>query len=112
VAGDGLVHPVPDVAGTPELAEAAGHVRAVIATTYHERFLDWIARSRFEPEAWQSASIMSDRMLYLTAEELRDLGERIAGLLDAYTGRVPDRTARPEGSRLVTFVELAFPAER
>jgi DNA-binding transcriptional ArsR family regulator len=102
---------LPDIAATPEAAEAADHTRAVIAARYHERFLDWIARSRHEPEEWQRAAVMTDRMLYLTVDELAQLGEQIKELVDEYSSRLVDRHARPEDSRLVTFVGLAFPEE-
>lgn len=100
---------LPDLAASPEAAEAADHTRAVIAAGYQERFLDWVARSRDEPEQWQRAALMTDRMLYLTADELTHLGEQIRQLVDEYSPRLVDREARPETSRLVTFVGLAFP---
>lgn len=100
---------IPDVADSAEPAGAADHVRSVIAAGYHKRFVRWIGRSRSEPEEWQRAAIMTDRMLYCTPEELSEVGHAVDALLDRFTERLQDRRARPAGSRLVTFVGLAFP---
>jgi hypothetical protein len=84
-------------------------VHAVIADRYHQLLLEWITRAGDEPEVWQRATPFSDYLLYLTAEELADLGERIDALLLGYAERIADKSTRPAGSRLVTYLNLAMP---
>jgi len=101
---------LPDFAATPELAEASAHVRAVLAGRYHEQIMEWFGRANGEPEVWQRAAPLSDYMLYVTVDELRELGEHIDALLRGYATRVADKSARPEGSRLVTYLNIGLPA--
>jgi hypothetical protein len=100
---------LPEIAATPELADASAQVHAVIADRYHQMVLEWIARGADEPEAWRRATPFSDYLLYLTVEEMAELGERIDALLLAYADRIADKSTRPAGSRLVTYLNLAMP---
>jgi hypothetical protein len=48
-------------------------------------------------------------VLYLTASELKDLGDKVWELLQLYTDRLEDPERRPEGARKVTYVHFAHP---
>jgi hypothetical protein len=50
-----------------------------------------------------------DTMLYLTADELADLGEEFKELIDRYLDRLTDPGLRPAGSRLVSVLRIANP---
>ena len=66
----------PDVADTPELAAATGLLRAVIAERYFEQLMRWLDRHDSEPEAWQESAHFGDTILWVTADELRDLARQ------------------------------------
>ncbi len=73
----------------------------------------WLARARSRlmraldyPARWQEATIGSQRDLYLTAHEAKDLGEAMHRLLEPYEGRREDPSLRPQGS--VHYEVLAF----
>jgi hypothetical protein len=51
------------------------------------------------------AAGFGDTMIYVTADELTSLAERVEELLAPYT----DRARRAEGSRPVTMVQLSIP---
>jgi hypothetical protein len=47
--------------------------------------------------------------MYVTAEELSELSRRVRDLVDEYFERQVRPELRPAGSRLVTWLHLAFP---
>jgi DNA-binding transcriptional ArsR family regulator len=57
------------------------------------------------------ATVLGDRFVHLTAEELADLGERIRALTEPYLERTANPERRPEGSRPVAVITLGFPAD-
>jgi predicted transcriptional regulator len=100
----------PNVAAGPEASAAADLLEAVIAEHHFEAMMDWIERKRREPAEWQEAAQFNDTTLYLTADELAELGRKVWELTEPFTGRLEHAEQRPAGSRLVTFLDLAFPA--
>lgn len=70
---------------------------------------EYLARAGDEPPEWQDAVFFSGATLLMTAEELRDLAEKIRGLLEPYRKRT--RTDRPDGARTVSSLVRAFPAD-
>jgi predicted ArsR family transcriptional regulator len=99
------------VGGGPQMQAAAQLLSSVVADRYHEMFIEWLEQRSEEPIEWQEAAHQSDFPLYLTAEELRDLGERLVAELEPYLDRTTDPALRPDGSRMVTVIQLAFPTE-
>ena len=65
-----------------------------------------------EPAEWQEAAWFGDRILYVTAEELAELGRKVAEMVDVYFERQVKPELRPHGSRHVTYLHLAFPNDR
>jgi predicted ArsR family transcriptional regulator len=96
-------------AGTPEVAAAAGLLNTVIAEQYFEQLMRWLKARPDEPEQWQEAAPFGDRLLYVTAEELSELSGKVGDLVDEYFERQVRPELRPAGSRLVTWLHLAFP---
>jgi len=94
---------------TPELAAAAGLLNTVIAEGYFEQLMRWLEARPGEPAEWQEASPLGDTILYVTAEELSELSRKVAELVDEYFERQVRPELRPAGSRLVTWLHLAFP---
>ncbi len=95
--------------GTPETAAATGLLNTVIAEQYFEQLMRWLEASPDEPAEWQQAAPFGDRILYVTAEELEELSRRVREMVDEYFERQVRPELRPPGSRLVTWLHLAFP---
>jgi predicted ArsR family transcriptional regulator len=96
-------------AAAPELAEAAGLLNTLIAEGYFEQLMRWLQASPGEPTEWQEAFLLGDTILYVTAEELAELSRKVRDLVDEYFERQVRPELRPAGSRLVTWLHLAFP---
>ena len=76
----------------------------------------WVARARDRmmrvlghPAEWQEAAIGSQRSLYLTAREAKDLGEAFQGLLEPYQARRELRSLRPRGSLPFEVLVFGYP---
>lgn len=99
----------PNVAAGPDAAVAAQMLEAVLAEQHFEAVLAYIDGKHELPEEWQQAAQFNDAALYLTAGEVEELGRRVWALLEQFTVRNDDPGLRPDGARLVTFLNLAFP---
>jgi DNA-binding transcriptional ArsR family regulator len=97
------------VADTPELAAATGLLNTMVAEGYFEQLMRWLEASPEEPPEWQDAAMLGDRILYLTADELTELGRKVRELVDVYFERLVKPELRPPGSRLVSYLHIAFP---
>ena len=62
-----------------------------------------------EPREWQDAAMLGDRILYLTAGELAELGRKVREMLDVYFERLVKPELRPPGARPVSYLTIAFP---
>jgi len=99
----------PNVASGPDAAVAAQMLEAVVAEQHFEAVMTYIDGKDALPEEWQEAAQLNDEALYLTAEELAELGRQVWDLLGPFAGRNEHPEQRPDGARLVTFLNLAFP---
>ena len=97
------------IAQTPEEAAAAGLLTMSVAEMYFEQVMRWLERFQDDSPEWQEAALFGDRILYLTAEELAELGGKVRDLVDAYFDRTAKPELRPPDARLVTYLHLAFP---
>ena len=95
--------------GTPETAAAAGLLSTVLAEQYFEQLTRWLEASPGEPAEWQQAAMLGDRILYVTPAELEEVRGRVRGVLDEYFERTHRPELRPSGSRLVSWLNIAFP---
>ena len=102
---------VPTGTDDPELAAGGELLRSVLAQQHYARLTRWFNRAPEEPAPWQEAAQFTDRLLYVTAEELSELGTRVAALLDEYLDRLVKPELRPDGARRVSYVQFAFPDE-
>jgi hypothetical protein len=96
-------------AGTPEAAAAASLLNTVIAEGYFEQLMRWLDARPDEPEEWQQANWLGDRILWVNAEELGELGRKVLELVDTYFERQLKPELRPPDARLVSYLHLAFP---
>ncbi len=97
------------IADTPELSAATGMLNTMVAEGYFEQLMRLLEASQEEPAEWQDAAMLGDRILYLTADELTELGRKVRELTDAYFERLVKPELRPEGARLVSYLHIAFP---
>jgi len=82
---------------------------ALLVQRIGQQLTDWLQRRRREPEEWRKAAPGTYSIVYLTPEELTELGEGLMGLAVPYIDRHADPSLRPEGARPVRFVATAFP---
>jgi DNA-binding transcriptional ArsR family regulator len=101
----------PEVADSPEFAAASGLLRAVIAERYFEQLMRWLESRDAETPEWQEAAHFGDTLLWVTADELRALGEEEQALIERYLERQTQPELRPPDARLVTHLHLAFPTD-
>src|SRR5262249_14763356 len=100
---------VPDLPDDPDFAAASGQFRVVLAERYFHWLMRWLAERPSESAAWQQADLFGDLLLYLTADELKELGTKVRELVDGYADRTARPELRPEEARMVAFLPLAFP---
>jgi hypothetical protein len=83
--------------------------RAVLAERYFEWLKRWLDRRPSEPGEWQRADQFGDRLLYLTSDELADLGQKTRELFEPYIDRTARPELRPPDARLISVLQFAFP---
>jgi len=96
---------------TPEMAAATGVLQAAIAELYFGRLMSWLEASQDEPAEWQQAAQLGDQVMYVTAEELAELGREVRELTGRYFERQLRPDLRPAGARRVTWLDIAFPGD-
>ncbi len=99
----------PEVADDPKVEAAAGLLSSAVADIWFGNLRRWIEVRPDEPEEWQRAAEFGDTPVYLTADELAELGQRARALADAYLPRQADPELRPPGARLVSILHVAHP---
>ncbi|MFD0368377.1 winged helix-turn-helix domain-containing protein [Streptomyces sp. NPDC059071] len=92
----------------PAVAEAADALSGAAIQLYFQRVLRAVENRRTLPREWQEAEQFGDSLLYLTPEELADLGRRMEELLRPYEDRDADAARRPEGARPVSVLRIAY----
>jgi predicted transcriptional regulator len=93
----------------PAVAGATQALQLVLAEQYFELTVRWVQAQPEEAAEWREAAQFGDTLLHLTAAELRELGNKIEGLVQPYLDRLEDSSRRPAGSRPVTLLHLALP---
>ncbi|MEU4778707.1 helix-turn-helix domain-containing protein [Micromonospora sp. NPDC023633] len=96
-----------DASDDPQVRAATDALSATQLALYTRRAEEFLARRADEPVAWRAVTGFTDRPLYVTADEMARLTERIETLLAEYDDRVTDPTRRPADSRKVTLVQMA-----
>jgi DNA-binding transcriptional ArsR family regulator len=99
----------PNVARDPELAAASDLLSAVVIERLFEQVMRWLEAKPDDPPEWQEAADFGDTMLYLTAEELAELGRDVQRVLRRHADRTANPESRPAGARRVIATYFAFP---
>ena len=89
---------------SPERVEAEQALGREIVRAVAERGLKWVVESSTWPSGWVDAADMSDWVLELTPEELRELRDQIHELIESRAGR-----SRREGTGQVHAVLQLMP---
>lgn len=92
---------------------AASALTGLLRERQLARHQTWIEHQRAYPKAWRSAAFDNQGLLYLTAEELAQLGEELLELvLTRYAERMDNPSARPDGALPVEVLMFAHPVEQ
>lgn len=96
--------------GRDDETDAAGAMLSrVVIERYFQAALAWLDRRPAEDPEWVDAAAISDALVYMTAEELRELDKGIRGLLEPYLKRLEDREPPAAGARPVNVIALGIP---
>jgi len=98
-----------DVQQTAEATAAAGLLAEVLAESYFAELMRWLEARSAQSEEWQRAAFIGDRFLWVTADELAQVGRDLAAVVDKYFERQVRPELRPPGARLATYLHLGFP---
>ena len=94
---------------TPEATAAASQLSEVLAESYFAALMRWLEVRSGESEEWQRAAFIGDRVLWVTADELAQIGRELSAIVDRYFERQVNPELRPPGARLATYLHLGFP---
>lgn len=95
----------------PELADAAAAASAMQLEHEVDELRHWWATKHTEPAAWADAGEATQSILWLTADELRELNAELKELLLRRVNRLVEPESRPEGCRPVRLVAWGIPAK-
>jgi DNA-binding MarR family transcriptional regulator len=98
-----------EVQKAPEAAAAAGLLSEVLVESYFAQLMRWLEVRAGESEEWQRAAFIGDRFLWVTPDELAQIGRDLAAIVDKYFERQVKPELRPPGARLATYLHLGFP---
>ncbi|MFI0896916.1 winged helix-turn-helix domain-containing protein [Streptomyces sp. NPDC020983] len=94
----------------PAVADAAGALSTAVAEVQFNRLMRARELRHTLPAQWQRAETYSDVTLYLTPEELSELGGRIDEVIAEYARRDQDPKDRPPTARRVTYLHTGYVA--
>jgi hypothetical protein len=98
-----------DTPDDPETAAAAGLLAEVLVESYFAQVMQYLETRSGESPEWQQAAYVGDRFLWLTADEIIQIGHDLAAVSDRYFERTVKPELRPPGARLATVLNFAFP---
>lgn len=88
---------------------AAGEALSLSVLERHRAAVaDFIAERRSYPPEWQRSASLNESILYVSADEFRDLRRRLLTMFEPYLERL-DPAKRPAGTRPVLFVGYLVP---
>ncbi|MGI5491863.1 ArsR/SmtB family transcription factor [Microtetraspora malaysiensis] len=93
----------------PDLVEAQNAVIHAVLAEANQRLGDYLAQSDHESLEWRSSAWLTHTVLWVSAEELREIAERIDAVINPY--RATERPAEdaPAGARLAELHLRMFP---
>jgi predicted ArsR family transcriptional regulator len=94
---------------SPEAAAAVSMLNEAVAESYFAELRRWLAARPGESEEWRRSAFLGDRLLWVTADELTEIGKELLEVTDKYFERQVRPELRPPGARLATYLHLGFP---
>jgi DNA-binding transcriptional ArsR family regulator len=98
-----------DVHDDPETREAAIALSRVLRDRHLANAQRGLEASLAQPPEWRRVTGMSDYTLYVTPDELHAISEEILAVWRRYQERIADPAKRPEGSRAIQMLAMAYP---
>lgn len=99
-----------DVDESPELARAGEALSALMIDREVARLAKARAWRHEDTPPWQEASTWTQSMMWLTADELKEINVAVRDLLISKIDRFEYPERRPEGARLCAFLAWGVPA--
>ena len=79
----------------PEFASAEEALEASVQERSYQALREWRSGRRSFPPVWLTSAFSTHGLAYLTAEELKALGDEIVALLTRYNSRLLEKADRP-----------------
>jgi DNA-binding transcriptional ArsR family regulator len=93
----------------PAVARAGAALTEVVEERWRQLVQRWNATSHSYPVEWQDSAIATYRPTFMTAEELKAVGDAIDALFEPYRGRMSGTEVRPTDGLPVAFAAYGFP---
>ncbi len=98
-----------DAGGGAESTIAFQALEAMLVDRWMGRIQHWMRIRHSYPREWQDAAGITQSLLYVTPDELREVVSELMPLLMRHAERFRDRTRRPAGALPVEVVAFAYP---
>jgi len=98
-----------DVGGGAESAIALQALEGLLVDRWMGRIQHWMRTRHSYPREWQDAAGITQSLLYVTPDELREVLAELMPLLMRHAERFRDRAQRPAGALPVEVVAFAYP---
>ncbi|HEX6499396.1 MAG TPA: metalloregulator ArsR/SmtB family transcription factor [Micromonosporaceae bacterium] len=100
----------PGAQASEEQRDAANTLLESFLIRHEARMRHWLANRDVEPPEWYEAAQFTESHLMVTADELRDLADRVREVVRPYLVRT--RPTPPPGARRVATLFQAFPVDQ
>jgi DNA-binding transcriptional ArsR family regulator len=96
----------------PEYEIAARALVRIVRERQLGRYWNWVETSASYPREWREAADSSEYVIYLRAEELEQVNAELTRvLMNRFSERLVDPSARPPGAVPVEFLQLSYPMQ-
>jgi DNA-binding transcriptional ArsR family regulator len=107
----GMNRRIPSRTGDPDADLAAAATIKMLLEHYIAEMRAWWQRILSYPSDWQSATGLTDMVMFVTPAELTELRGQLDPMLYRYMDRLEDPSLRPPGARPVRTLIIAYPVE-
>lgn len=94
---------------SPELLNASELLSEVLLDREMSKLLRYRRRRPAEPSEWFDAAMLSQRLAWLTADELAEIRATTDALVERFQPRLGEPAERPPDARLVRLLLFGFP---
>ncbi len=93
----------------PEFASAEEALEASLQERAYQRLREWRSGRRSFPAAWLTSAFSTYGLTYLTAEEMKLVGDEIVAILTRYNSRALEKPDRPPDALPVHIFAFGHP---